>query len=83
MTALNTLPCECYGPTMVGFVPRSHPVIQVRRYDPIRVALIDSMDRQQVVAAIARQLFECQPGNTLRQMYAGDHPNTRARRVGL
>lgn len=77
MTALNTLPGECMGPTMVGLVPRSRPTINVAQRDPVRVALIDSMDRQLVIERIARQLFRCSPGNTLQEMYAGKPPNGR------
>lgn len=78
MTALGTLPSEFYGPTMVGFVPRMRPVIKVKRYDLMRVAMIESMDRNRVIEAIAKHLRHYQAGNTLRQMYAGVAPNARA-----
>lgn len=79
MTAKYTLRIGDSGPPMVGLVPRSRPVVKALRYDPVRLAMIHSMDRQRVIEAIAGQLFVMQTGNTLQQMYVGESPLRRGK----
>lgn len=42
---------------MIGAAPRPHPPIKVRSYDPVRLAFVQTVDRERVIEAIAAHLF--------------------------
>lgn len=59
-------------PTMIGLVPRVRPKLTIKRYSEHRLRLIETLDRQQLIEAIARHLYERHRNGAalLSQMYA-------------